>query len=431
MLKRLSVWVSVLMFGVSVSGSVWALETSTSAGILLKKNASVRSAGMGDAQTAVKGDAAGAAVGNPACLMGETWSSLSAVYLRGVAEDSYGALHLTAPYSENWAFGGSLSLYDAGNFELTNETATGEETVSSVSAQRDYLATVTGAYRLPLLGQNFALGASGKLLRSTLLDNYSAMAFALDLGLRWDAAQLPLHAGIALKNNGTAVKYRNTADPLPGAVLLGVAYDAFQNTRTQVLVAYDMEFDREQNLRNHLGAEVGIMDLFFLRAGYKSGYDLNALTVGFGVRYNELQLDYTFTPSQALESMHYASVKYSFDPVSFSTAAPTAETNETDPMAVNVESGPEEKVASRVKADVVDVRKTGGRAVGVVLNVGSEQNIKLGYKGVLFDPSGSPLAGLRIVQVENKLCLGEIVGMGKEITSSAIAVLDIPENAGQ
>jgi len=405
--------------------SVYANEVSTSSGILLKTLTQVRAEGMGGAQSGVQTDEAGAVGWNPAGLYGNRYPGVSAVYFRGMADDNFGALNFEMPLGANLVCGAGLMFYDAGAFELNDSS--GE--TSTVAAQRDFLAVLTGAYHLTAFHTGITMGANLKVLQSTLLEEYSAFAAAVDLGVRvnWGGVLKPFQIGLAVKNLGTPMKYVDSADSLPAYALVGLGYDVFQDKIVGVLLAGDAQFDLASNWRGSLGTEVRLYDWIALRGGYKLGYDTNSFTLGFGFHFENFQLDYAFSPMQTFDSLHSASLKYTFGPVSSAKVVQEEDASASEPtyQVGEVEKKPDVPV-EKVPAEIVEIQRAGGRVSNVIMNIGSEQGIKIGFNGVIVDTAGRPLATIVVRQVDPNLSLAEVVGLGRDIGNNASAVIEKP-----
>lgn len=425
-------WRAMIGFGMMclllAYGQAEAKSTSGSSGILLKNPTSVRAEGMGGAQTALTTDEAGANGWNPAGLHGVKYPGVSAIYYRGLADDMYGAVNYEMAFDNQWTGGLGLLYYDAGSFELNTDA----DTTSTVPAQRDFLAVLTGAYYFNALSTGFTVGANLKLLQSTLLNQYSAFAAAVDLGarLKWGGVLKNLEAGLALKNIGTPIKYIDSADSLPSYMLFGLGYHAYRNSTFSVLVAGDGQYDLEKTFRSNLGAEIRILNMFAVRGGYKLNYDLGSFTVGAGFCYKNFELDYAFNPSQSLNSVHSASLKYTFAPVQVQVdnteekeraAAEAAAAKQLEEIAKKPE-GPVEKIP----VEILEIQRAGGRVSNVIMNMGSDQGIRVGFGGVILDAAGSPLATIIVRQVDPKLSLAEVLGLSRDISDNVTAVIEKP-----
>lgn len=407
-----------------------AQDSTTCAGLLLKNHVSVRAEGMAGAQAALAVDAAGAHDFNPAGLLGGEYPRISAAYYSGLVDDAFGTLAYDMPWKRDWAFGGSFTYYDAGVMELV--TLDGDST--NVSAQKDMLLSFTGARWFGLLGQPIAVGANLKILHSTLVEEYTATAFAGDLGVRYEIKPLVenLHVGLAIKNIGTPLTYIETADPLPAYALAGLSYGFSPDANVAILVAGDVNYDLENKIRGNVGTQVRIFDLVAIRGGYKLGYDLGAITAGIGVEWNNICLDYAFNLMEVLNTVHRVSLGYTLAPLSGQAASPEdmeveekIETVDDIVDSMEVTSKPERET-EKLQAQVLEIRRKGGLVSEVVINLGSSHGIKIGYQGSLMDANGVPIAGIVVNTVDAELSLAEVKGLSKDIEDNVWAIIEKP-----
>ena len=63
-----------------------------------------------------------------------------------------------------------------------------------------------------------------------------------------------------------------------------------------VILATDAVFPNDGTAKLHMGMEYNYRTLLSVRAGYKSNYDVQGPTLGFGVAYRNLKFDYAFMP---------------------------------------------------------------------------------------------------------------------------------------
>ena len=418
------------MIGVSlILAPAQAKDSTTCAGLLLKNHISVSAEGMGGAQAAVAVDESGAHDFNPAGILGSEYPRVSASYYSGLVDDVFGAVSYDMPY-KNWALGASFIYYNAGVMELV--TLGGE--TSQVSAQKDMLLSFTGARWFGLLGQPMAVGANLKILHSTLVEKYTDTAFAGDLGVRYEIKPLVenLHVGLAIKNIGTPLTYIETADALPAYILAGLAYGFSQDAKVAILVAGDVNYDLEKKWRGSVGTQIRIFDLVAIRGGYKLGYDLGAITAGAGVYWNNIRLDYACNLMEVMNTAHRISLGYTLAPWPGPADSPgemevaeKVETMDDIVGSMKVTSKPERKT-EKLRAQVLEIRRKGGLVSEVVMNLGSNHGIKVGYHGSLMDANGVPIAGIVVNTVDPEISLAEVKGLSKDVGTGVWAIIEKP-----
>jgi hypothetical protein len=172
----------------------------------------------------------------------------------------------------------------------------------------DYLLGLSYA---GLIRNAVGVGATLKLLRSTLVDDFAATSVAMDLGLTYRVGKSSVLLGAALTNVGSEIKYRDAGVPLPWAFGLGALV---QGTvlNSAATASGDLLKTREGSLRARLGFEVQPGDVLAVRVGYKLGYDSDNFAVGLGVRINKLDLSYAAGLASGLSSIHLVELSYTF-----------------------------------------------------------------------------------------------------------------------
>jgi hypothetical protein len=174
------------------------------------------------------------------------------------------------------------------------------------------------------LTDRFSFGVKIKFINETIADA-SASAVAVDLGavfltsffdnkLRFAAVLSNFGTKMQFKGEDLSVTYIVPGNPgnkqvpaelstlewdIPLLLRFGVSDFIIDNEDLSWLVAYDMLDSRDYVVRHNLGTEVGLYQIFYMRAGYKFNYDEVTYTVGFGLDFKnivdyKLKLDYLF-----------------------------------------------------------------------------------------------------------------------------------------
>jgi tetratricopeptide (TPR) repeat protein len=156
------------------------------------------------------------------------------------------------------------------------------------------------------------------------LDNVTATAFALDMGLLY---RLPLDYdassffkkqlsrtsfGLAMSHLGPKVKFEERSEELPLTFRLGMAYRSFADALT---IALDLErfMGRSEALTLHSGVEAWLKDILALRLGLRSDQDIGpGISAGLGFKFGAIQVDYAFTPFGDLGDVHRMGVSLRF-----------------------------------------------------------------------------------------------------------------------
>lgn len=228
-------------------------------------------------------------------------------------------------------FGVSLTHLSLGGIEQrTTETLAPEATVGASG-------TALGVSYARMIGV-VGVGVTGKYIRETIA-NYSASAYALDLGALHRFENRPISLGLNIANMGTQIRYIDQSYPLPMIVRFGAAYGLTRDFPHAVVLQFDKP--REEGLSARLGFEYRGFGPIALRAGYRtysgqqraaalgkslgstaSGLaDFYGMSLGAGLRTPYGDLDYAMVPSGELGTAHRMSYKFNFGGKKAATAA--------------------------------------------------------------------------------------------------------------
>lgn len=293
----------------------------------LKMDVGARAASMGGAMTNAGYDA-NAMFYNPA----------------GMARMEYGAdiaLNNTqwiADISYN-SFAAAYTLEDIGTFGVHGLfTDYGEIIGTQVAANEDgYVTTgnidVSGyAFGISFarnLSDKFSIGATvkfiGQSLGQSVLDaagttkDNKVSGVAFDFGTIFYPGWESFRFGMSVRNFGPELTYERESFEAPLTFTIGAAFDfldMFSMEDQELLMSIDMIHPRDYTERVHFGAEYIFMDVFSLRAGYKSNYDNEGLTFGAGLNYEvsgvNIKVDYAYGAMEFFDAVNRFTVGFSF-----------------------------------------------------------------------------------------------------------------------
>ncbi len=296
---------TLLLTSLLLCGPLYAQVLS--GGETLKTAIGARQAGMGEMFTALSGDIH-CLYYNPAGLAGLATPVITSSYTSNIFENQEALVAGGLPVS--WAGPGALafSLVNAlgAKMEINHLDGTSENLIS----QNDFLATLGYAQQfLP----NFHAGANIKVLSSTLVEQYTATAVGVDLGILMRDAVLPgVNIGAALQHVGSKIQYDEEGDAMPTTLRIGIAYQRVFQQEHGLRAGVDFLFPNDSDSLQHIGVEYAWQNTLFLRAGYKLGYDLDTFTVGGGANYQGIQFDYAFSGFTAGGNAHRIGLGYAF-----------------------------------------------------------------------------------------------------------------------
>lgn len=308
-------FIPILCFADNTNGSV--------SGIALRQSTGARPFAMGGAYVAVSDDL-NALFWNPAGLASITKRELSAMYFKGLSDVYTGFLGYATPIGEKGkdSIGVGLLTLQGGKI-LVNYM---DGSSHSFNAQQDYVAVLSYARDF---SDGFLLGGSLKVLHSTLVEEYTAETFAVDLGLMYKLMEDDLKFGIACQNLGGGIEYSQEKDTLPLSFKGGVfyrikkedyisIYDEPLGERTfppGLILSLEVEKPMNAEVKEKIGFEYGEYwkeHRYVLRGGYKIGYDLDSFTGGIGCEFREFQIDYGIGMMEDLGFMHKVSLTIRF-----------------------------------------------------------------------------------------------------------------------
>ena len=301
------------LYGSALLGLVLSalLSCPAAAATSRQPDVGVRAIAMGGAYVAVGGDAA-ALNWNPAAIASLQRQEVAAAYADrfglGLGE-SY--LSYVLPVSDNHALG--LDWFHRG----FDDVAGGLGLQSSQNSFRFAYGYRNGIRQLrPFIG-NTAVGLSGKYLsRNAELDGKSVMSASgvgVDAGL---LAPLPygIRLGLVVQDvGGTSVEHDSGLNEkvLDSRWRLGLAHKPIEG----LTVALDLD-DHAR-----VGAEYWLRGQLALRAGLKTELDTpetrsdaTSTSVGLGLKYRFMRLDYAYERHPVLDATHYTSVSLAYNP---------------------------------------------------------------------------------------------------------------------
>jgi hypothetical protein len=165
--------------------------------------------------------------------------------------------------------------------------------LGTFSAYDVSFAVAYGRYIIP----NLAAGVSVKGVFENI-DNATASGLAFDLGLYHVSRIRGVKFSAVAANIGSPMKFETdqfTGEEfaLPRVLKIGGSFEReVPAIRGHVLATLDILFPNDGDIRQHIGGEYGYRKMLFLRAGFKGTYDSQGATVGVGVRYRQIDIDY-------------------------------------------------------------------------------------------------------------------------------------------
>ena len=267
-----------------------AMGEDGSAGLaFLKLGVGARAIAMGDAYTAVSGDAS-SIYWNPAAIIDVENIDVALMHTEWFQDIRYEYVGGVRSFGDQ-AFGvGVVGLYMD---DLERREGPSDEPIGHFGV---FDFAVTGSYARRLT-DNLDVGGSVKYLHEKI-DDETATGVAVDLGGRYMVPGFDgLSAGVALMNLGPQMKFIEDKFDLPVMYKLGAALDVpVESLKGNVVVSADAVMPNDGDTKMHFGLEYEYADMIALRFGYRSGWDNQNVSMGLGVKAGRFRVDYAVVP---------------------------------------------------------------------------------------------------------------------------------------
>mgnify|MGYP006288984445 CR=1 FL=1 len=262
----------------------------------LKVDMSARAAGMASAYTMIGNDASSVFY-NPAGLT-QMESTYDAMFTRTqwIADISYNAGAVAADFGNIGTFGLSFISADYGDIQGTRIAS--NTAGYDLTEKLDVGATAVGLAYARALNNKFTVGGNVKWvsqrLGSNIIDEETVKnevsSVAVDFGTIFYPGYIPsLRLGMNIRNFSGQLVYEEEEFDIPLNFRIGVAFDAFDffggSPNNALTLSVDALHPKDYTERLHLGAEYMFLNTLAFSAGYKTNYDEEGLTLGFGLNY--------------------------------------------------------------------------------------------------------------------------------------------------
>ncbi|MDD4003600.1 MAG: PorV/PorQ family protein [Elusimicrobiaceae bacterium] len=308
---------ALLGLAMMVSAAPALAEGGRTGGSILGRYLGGRSNGMGQAFTAIEGDIESLGY-NPGGLAFIERPTAGLSYLRGYAGDNNGLMAVSVR-----VFGLNITpgvlYYNSGNIAYKN-SVTGS--IKNVTAEQDTVGMLAVSFR-PL--QRLGVGGTVKYARFNLAEEAKTSGMYYDVGAVYAAAG-GIRLGVAQQNIGPDIKFETQGDPPPSTTRAGAALTysigSAGATQDMDIVSSEITFSADwMNVKDEdsylqCGLEISLLTLSDMRAALRGGYmfnrDVDGLTLGLGADQGDIELDYAFGSSSAMDNRHQITLSYKF-----------------------------------------------------------------------------------------------------------------------
>jgi hypothetical protein len=322
-LKKYLVFVIILIINAYSFGQSSGIDkVGTTSFQFLKVMPDARSTGMGEAFITVV-NSSDAVFWNPAALSRVENYDFSSSYVQYF----FDVAHISASAAYNWDgighFGFQALVTDLGTIPVT--------TVDNLfrTDEGSYNPGITGETISPghqvfgisyakELTDKFSFGLTVKYaIEDLVVENASSIIF--EGGLLYNTGYKSIVVGAALRHFGPEVEYFDQSYPLPQTFTIGISSELVSDfdplllkvDDQKLLFAYNLSQPRDYSQQHHLGLEYAFGNMFFLRSGYKINFDEEGLTLGAGISYSGIRVDYSYNDfGEYLGSVHRFTVGF-------------------------------------------------------------------------------------------------------------------------
>jgi hypothetical protein len=160
------------------------------------------------------------------------------------------------------------------------------------------------------LANNIHIGVAPKYLYEKIFVD-EATGFGIDAGVLYSTPMDGLILGFSLTNLGSLSAFRNDRTDLPSQIRFGGTYSfAWDEMIFRAATTFSSELGTSLN-NCSLGGEATYDHAISVRLGYQTGMDTRSLSVGIGIRYSIVLVDYAYIPfSMQLGNSHLLSIGF-------------------------------------------------------------------------------------------------------------------------
>lgn len=255
---------------------------------------------------------------NPAAILDIPEKEVNTTYCNYFLDSQGGQVGLLLPKNKFTAWGISLKYMNMGTMDRTEVDQNGDliETGETFGAQN----IIMGVTLAKWLSDALHFGGTLKYVHDTL-DDASASAVLLDLGLIHYPASNKVKVGLSLRNIGKQLSYYSDSEykeNLPFTFAAGITC----RFSDKVYTTFEVGKASGENINAKLGTEYSITPAFKLRAGFRSNAaDYNnggswawtsGLSLGAGWNWKQYYLDYGLASYGDLGMVNQITLGYKF-----------------------------------------------------------------------------------------------------------------------
>lgn len=292
--------VTIALLALALEAAAQNPNVGTAGAKFLKIPAGARAAALGGAVVSNIDDPS-AVFWNPAGIVGVRSAGFQVSHTPWWATTKLNNASLVTSFEDFGSLAVSFMILTMDDMEVTTEQE--PEGTGQMFDAGDMMIGFTYARRLT---QDFSVGITAKYVNQRIW-NESANGWAIDIGTQYRIGFRDLTIAMSMMNFGPDMSYDGSdldikydansnipenrltparlapeTYPLPLSFQLGISMTAVSMDGLSLLLAADVTHPNDNVERVHLGGELKVLENFFLRGGYRFGYDLESATFGAG-----------------------------------------------------------------------------------------------------------------------------------------------------
>ncbi|MDO8735299.1 MAG: PorV/PorQ family protein [Elusimicrobiota bacterium] len=280
---------------------------NTSAEFLLIPKAA-RTSAMAGAASAIADDST-AIFYNPAGIGFLKEKNVSLSHSEWLEDINFESISYSMPVKNKFSLGLGFEYLGIGNIQ-------GQESMNSPTRKfnsYDFSSIVGLSY---LFNKNFSVGGAVRYIEEKI-DDEKTWAGSFDIGTIY-RKKINSHKNFSLGVTAQNIALKKPQfiaqkEELPTKIVVGGSYKPLGET---LLLSTDLVMLKNSKPAVNFGCEVLIYDILKIRSGYKldPAYETSSrLTLGMGIIFNSLSVDYAYIPFESLTDTHIFSINYKFD----------------------------------------------------------------------------------------------------------------------
>ncbi|MFC1546246.1 PorV/PorQ family protein [bacterium] len=277
-------------------------SVGTKAGNFLKVGIGARSIGFAESYVSLADDPS-SLYWNPAGLSIKKESSILFAYNKWLENISHGFAGIDLGESDWGTLGFGLTYMSTGDITAYDQY----DSIIGSTIAKDVALQFALARKLTLFDHLIHAGITYKYLNQTL-DDTTATGHGIDIGFISSFLKDNLSIGLCIQNAlSTKIKFYKAKENLFRSVRLGTAYKGFSIYERNIILSAQVDFDEEKT-KWSTGTEIEIHKPLVVRAGYRSRDIGTGISLGFGIKVKDINIDYAFTNHGDFNSTHMLSL---------------------------------------------------------------------------------------------------------------------------